>query len=77
MLGGFGFIIGAKLFQNPPILPELVINVSDNVVRIRIETVIEAVPAHIGAELFVDPTREGSTAFLAINHILFVLPDRL
>ena len=77
MLGSFGFFIGAKLFQNPAVLPKLVIDVSHDVVRIRIEPVVEAVPAHVGAKLFVDPTREGFTALLAIDHILFVSPDCL
>lgn len=77
MLGCLGFVIGAKLFQDPAVLPELVINIPHNVMGIGIEAVVKGVPAHIGTKLFIDPAHKGFTAFLAIVHVFSVSPEHV
>ena len=77
MLGCLGFIVWAKLFQNPAVLPELVIYIPHQVMGIGIEAVVKAVAAHVATKLFVDPPHQGFAAFLAIVHVFSVWPEHL
>ena len=65
------FLIRTKFFQYPAVFPQLVIHIPYHVIRIRIESVVIAIPAHIGAKFLINPSHQRLIAFQTVCHELF------